>query len=52
MGAEMTFSEARDDVLRDYYEYEMTKRVLHRINALRRKYSVSIDEKCAGSNPG
>ena len=43
-GAPLTFSDAREDVLRDYYEYELTKRILHRINALKEKYPVHVDE--------
>ena len=43
-GAPATFSDARDDVLRDFYEYELTKRILHRINALKEKYPVAIDD--------
>ncbi len=44
-GGNETFSDAREDVLRDYYEYEVTKRILHRLNVLKNKYPVRVDEK-------
>jgi hypothetical protein len=44
-GTQMAFSDARDNVLRDYYEYELTKRLIHRLNALKVKYHVAVDEK-------
>lgn len=50
-GSELTFSDARDAVLRDYYEDEVTKRILHRLNALKTKYAVSVDEQVLARIP-
>ncbi len=50
-GAPMSYLVAREDVLRDYYEFELTKRILHRINALKMKYQVNIDESVLGRIP-
>ncbi len=44
-GIPANFSDARDDVLRDFYEFELTKRILHRINALKVKYPVTVDNE-------
>lgn len=50
-GHPLKFSDARENVLRDYFEYEMTKRVLHRINALKQKYTVTINDSILARIP-
>jgi hypothetical protein len=50
-GTQLSFLDARDDVLRDYYEHELTKRILHRINALKMKYQVNINDTVLGRIP-
>lgn len=43
-GNPKTFETAKDDVLRDYYAQEMTRRLLHRLQALKQKYAVRVRE--------
>ena len=41
-GDTLTFADARDEVKKDVYAGELTRRLLHRIIALKRKYPVEI----------
>jgi hypothetical protein len=43
-GDTIAFEEAKDSLLADYYSGELTKRLLHRLLALKGKYGVTINE--------
>jgi hypothetical protein len=44
-GDTVTFERAKEDVRKDCYEAELTKRLLHRLLALKEKYGVAIREE-------
>lgn len=44
-GEVISFEKVKDDVRRDYYTAELTKRLLHRILKLKEKYTVEVREK-------
>jgi hypothetical protein len=43
-GDTLSFEKAKDDVQRDFYSFEMTKRLLHRLLRLKEKYKVVVRE--------
>lgn len=43
-GEDIPFEKAKDDVRRDFYSFELTKELLHRILKLKDTYKVVIDE--------
>jgi len=43
-GTVRPFEEVREDVWREYYSFELTRRLLHEIHRLKQKYGVAIDE--------
>jgi hypothetical protein len=43
-GTVKPFEEVREDVWREYYSFELTKRLLHEISRLKQKYGVAINE--------
>jgi hypothetical protein len=43
-GTVKPFEEVREDVWREYYSFELTRRLLHEIQRLKRKYGVAINE--------
>jgi len=44
-GDMISFERAKDDVLRDFYSDELTKRLLHRILMLKEKYKVNMHDE-------
>ncbi|MDE3056379.1 MAG: peptidyl-prolyl cis-trans isomerase [Bacteroidota bacterium] len=50
-GKEISFHDAKDDVLRQYYSAEMTARMLHRILKLKQEYKITINDKALDSLP-
>lgn len=44
-GTLIPFEQAKDDVTRDYYSYELTKRLVHRILKLKEQYNVAINDE-------
>jgi hypothetical protein len=50
-GNRRSFAEVREDVLRDYFQFELTKRILHRINALKARYPVHVNENVLSRIP-
>ena len=43
-GVVKPFEEVREDVWREYYSFELTKRLLHEVLRLKQKYGVAINE--------
>jgi hypothetical protein len=43
-GKARRFEEAKDDVLREWYDMALTERIFHRLTVLKDRYPVSIDE--------
>lgn len=43
-GTRKPFESVREDVWREYYSYELTKRLLHEILRLKRRYAVKLDK--------
>lgn len=43
-GTVRPFEEVREDVWREYYSFELTKRLLHEILRLKQKYGVAVNE--------
>jgi hypothetical protein len=50
-GEALSFTDAKEDVLRDYFEFEMTKRTLHKINAMKAKYTVTVSDSVLARIP-
>src|ERR1041385_5767883 len=44
-GEPIAYDSAKDEVLKDYYSFELTKRSVHKILKLKEKYGVRINEK-------
>jgi len=44
-GEPVPFERAKDDVRKDLYSFELTKRLLHRILILKRKYPIEVRER-------
>jgi hypothetical protein len=50
-GDTLSFLLARNDVRRDVFDAEFSKRLLHTLSSLKRKYPVTIDKKLLGQLP-
>ena len=50
-GAVLPFDKAKEDVVREWYSLELNRRVLHTLNALKSRYTVTIDDKALHSVP-
>jgi hypothetical protein len=44
-GNTLPFESVKDDVLREWYDLELKKRVFHTLNRLKKEYRVTVDEK-------
>ena len=51
LGKPQSFDQAKDDVLREWYGIALNERVLHRLNALRSRYPVAVDDKALARVP-
>jgi hypothetical protein len=51
LGKPQQFAQAKDDVLREWYALALSERVLHRLNAIKGRFPVMVDEKALARVP-
>jgi hypothetical protein len=50
-GAVIPFEKAKEEVLKEYYNFEITKRTVHKVLKLKEQYPVTVNDKVLGELP-